>query len=672
MYNLNFHLMKRFLVLASFYALISQIHSYGCRQVYTADSTMNVREVVVSSKSALRKTSPSQMMTSVQIEKLSSDNVADALRYFSGVQVKDYGGVGGLKTVNIRSLGSQHLGISYDGILIGNAQNGQIDLGQFSVDNIEELSLFNGQKNSIFLPASDFGNAGTVYIRSRRPTFSFDKKNNLRLKLKVSSYDTYRFSAFYEQSLTDILTTSLSAEVLTSSGEYKFRYRSAAYDTTAVRKNGDIEALRAEANFYLSTQNGVDGSFKLYTYHSERGIPGAIASNVWARGERQWDHNSFIQGNIQKSFGNRFTSRLMAKYAYYNTRYVNNDTTRLIIDNNYKQQEFFVSSSNVFELNDFWTTSFSYDFKWNMLDANLNNFAYPHRYSNFVSIASAIDLNHLKIQGSVLATFVNDHTNKNARNDAESAFTPSLFVSWQPVSNAPFVIRAFAKKSFRMPTFNDLYYVDVGNASLKPETAIQYNIGACYDKHWQNGLMKFLKIQTDVYYNTVNDKIIAYPKGSQFRWTMLNLGKVRIHGLDAVAETSLCPSKHLTISTRLQYTWQHAIDATSASTSYYKDQLPYTPRHSGSGLFSVCYRNTEFNLSVLYTGQRYSLQENIERNRMDAWYVCDCSLSHKFHISKSVMRVVAEVNNLFNKEYDIVRNFPMPLRNYSIGITYEL
>lgn len=98
---------------------------------------------------------------------MNSLNVADALRYFSGVQLKDYGGVGGIKTINIRSMGTNHMGISYDGIQLGNAQNGQIDLGQFSLDNIESISLYNGQKSDILQAAKDFGSAGSVYIRTR-------------------------------------------------------------------------------------------------------------------------------------------------------------------------------------------------------------------------------------------------------------------------------------------------------------------------------------------------------------------------------------------------------------------------------------------------------------------------------------------------------------------------
>ena len=101
------------------------------------DSIQHVDEVVVTSRYNHKEVIPSQTLTGEQLEKLSSNSVADALRYFSGLQLKDYGGVGGIKTVNIRSMGTNHLGISYDGVELGNAQNGQIDLGQFSLDNVE-------------------------------------------------------------------------------------------------------------------------------------------------------------------------------------------------------------------------------------------------------------------------------------------------------------------------------------------------------------------------------------------------------------------------------------------------------------------------------------------------------------------------------------------------------
>lgn len=663
--------MKRFLALAAICATASHLFAICHNQAdHADDSTKQIREVVVKSRMKFAETTPQQTLQAERLERLGNHNVADALRFFSGIQVKDYGGIGGMKTVNIRSLGSEHLGISYDGIQLGNAQNGQIDLGQFSLDNVEAISLFNGQRNSILQTATDFGSAALVMIRSRRPVFDNGKSHNLQIKGKASSYDTYRLSALYEQRVSPSLTTSISAEALSATGNYKFRYRTAAYDTTATRRNSDIKALRAEANAYLSTPSGLYGTLKLYTYHAERGIPGAIASNVWARGERQWDNNSFVQGTLQKSFGNRLTSRLVAKYAYYDTRYLNNDTTKMLIDNNYKQQELFISLSNVYELMSNWSISLSYDFKWNKLNSDIHGFVYPYRLSNLVSLATAIDLGRVKIQSSVLATFADDHTRTGTAPEGASSVTPAVFVSWTPAEDCPLSLRAFAKKSFRMPTFNDLYYVDVGNAKLKPETAIQYNIGAAYSKTWSNSMLTMLRLQADAYYNTVSDKIMAFPKGTQFRWTMMNLGKVHISGIDATAEASLSPTPLLTIGARLQYTWQRAIDVTSSNTSYYKDQLPYTPEHSGSAMITVAYGNTELNYSLLYSGERYSQQENIERNRMDAWHTSDIALTHKIRIKESLLSISAEVNNLFNKDYDVVKNFPMPLRSYSVGMKF--
>ena len=108
------------------------------------DSAYHLSEAVVNAKLKHREIMVPQTLSGEALKRMSNLNVADALRYFSGLQLKDYGGIGGIKTVNIRSMGTHHLGIAYDGIALGNAQNGQIDLGQFSLDNVEEISLYNG------------------------------------------------------------------------------------------------------------------------------------------------------------------------------------------------------------------------------------------------------------------------------------------------------------------------------------------------------------------------------------------------------------------------------------------------------------------------------------------------------------------------------------------------
>ena len=115
-----------------------------CVDLYaqTVDSTKtyHIEEVSVSAQRIRKEVIPVQMLAGEELQKLSVHSVADAIRYFSGIQIKDYGGIGGLKTVNIRGLGTQHVGVFYDGVQLGNAQNGQIDLGRFSLDNMEAKS----------------------------------------------------------------------------------------------------------------------------------------------------------------------------------------------------------------------------------------------------------------------------------------------------------------------------------------------------------------------------------------------------------------------------------------------------------------------------------------------------------------------------------------------------
>lgn len=632
----------------------------------------HIQEVVVTSRLISRETIPSQTLGGEELKKLNSLSVADALRYFSGLQLKDYGGVGGIKTVNIRSMGTNHLGIFYDGIELGNAQNGQIDLGQFSLDNVEEISLYNGQRSAIFQPASDFGNAGSVYIRTKAPRFMMGRRYNLLVRAKYGSSDTFRFSSLWEQKLSDHISSSLSTSVLTSSGRYKFRYRrvtednTVAYDTTAVRHNGDIWAFRIEENVRGGIADGY-WNVKAYTYHSERGIPGAIVNNVWRRGERQWNHNTFGQAVFQKSFGDKFSTKALAKYAYYVTRYVNNDETQIHVDNTYRQQEMYFSTSNVYEILSKWSVSMSYDFKWNKLNANMVDFAFPHRYSNFVSLATALTLSRIQAQASLVEQVVKDHVKYGASSSSRSTLTPAFFVNVYPFESKLLAVRAFAKKSFRMPTFNDLYYADMGNSKLNPESALQYDLGFVLNKDWKQGIFDHFRLQVDGYYNTVHDKIVAYPKGQQFRWTMLNLGKVHIKGVDAMAEVGLEPAKDWKVTARLQYTYQDARDVTDPNTSYYKDQIPYIPWHSGSAILGLSWREWDLSYSFIYSGERYSQQENILYNHLQPWYTHDMSVV--YHARRWSARL--DVNNIFSQDYDVILNYPMPKRNYMLTLEYN-
>lgn len=658
----------------------------------TDDSLRHLSEVTVLTDMRYHETILPQQLRGEALSRMNAHSVADALRHLSGLQLKDYGGLGGIKTINIRSMGSQHVGIYYDGIELGNAQNGQIDLGQLSLDNVEEIAVYHGQRSSILQTASDFANAGSVYIRTQAPT-----QDLTRIKLQGGSSNLGRLSLLLNRRLSKRLTLSMNAEALSSNGKYPFRYRrlnydgSVAYDTTATRQNGDIQALRAEMNLFgraAKSEQASHWSAKLYTYHSSRGIPGAIVNNVWRRGERQSDHNTFMQANWQRDVNERYTARLSAKYAYYELHYQNRDTTQLMIDQRYRQRELYLTATHVLSHSPHWSSSLSYDLRWNHLRSDARLFADPSRLSQLASLASAIDYPHWQAQASLVYTHVQDWVQTSDVRPRSHQWTPALFLSYTPLSSRQRLhFRAFAKKSFRMPTFNDLYYTEVGNAQLRPESAIQYSIGlqGQYDRPLHS-----LRWSADLYHNSVHDKIVAYPKGQQFRWTMLNLGRVHIDGMDLQAETSSRPSQQLELGLRLQYTYQRARDVTLRSDSYYGHQIPYTPWHSGSSTLWGQWRDYSLSYNFIYTGERYSQQENILYNHLQPWYTSDLVVGWKasrgLRGSKGLrglrgsrgskgskgLSVALEINNLLDQQYDVIINYPMPGRNYVLCLQWNI
>lgn len=109
---------------------------------------------------------PVQTMSQQDISRLGIQNMADAVRRFAGANVKDYGGIGGLKTVSIRNMGAAHTAVSYDGVAVSNCQAGQIDIGRFSLDNVSMLSLAIGQSEDLLQSARLYASAGVLGIET--------------------------------------------------------------------------------------------------------------------------------------------------------------------------------------------------------------------------------------------------------------------------------------------------------------------------------------------------------------------------------------------------------------------------------------------------------------------------------------------------------------------------
>ena len=627
----------------------------------------DIDEVEVTARALTKDVIVPQTLKGEELQRLNALSVADALRYFSGVQLKDYGGVGGIKTINVRSMGSQHTAVYYNGIQLGNAQNGQVDLGRYSLDNMEEIALFNGQKSDIFQSAREFGSAGNVYLTTRKPYFRPNEKVHMHAQMRFGSFALANPNVGFDVKLTENMSLTFDAEYVYSNGKYPFRYKrvlpngETAYDTTAVRQNGDINAVRTELGLHHYYRTTGFWRVHAYNYYSERGVPGAIVNNVWRNGERLWDRNSFVQGQWQDEWFDRWSTRVLLKYANDYTHYKNYDERLLPSDNEYLQQELYLSLANKVQIFNWWDVSLAYDYQFNTLKKDewvtgLTDERFT-RHSHWLSAATAFNIKeYLRVQASVLMTAVDANT---------PHVTPGIFASFRPYPKIDLSINAFYKQSYRYPTFNDLYYTDMGNASLRPELARQHSVELAYRKTTK----QFdIDLSASYYYNRVTDKIIAYPKGQQFRWTMLNLGTVKINGVDAKADMSFFLPMRFVLRTRLNYTYQTAIDVTNPNDTYYGHQIPYIPWHSGSAVLSLDWQSKRgdhygLNYSFIYVGERYGQQENIIYNYVQPWYTHDLSLYGEWGINNWWLKANIEINNLLGQDYEVIQNYPMPKQN---------
>jgi len=643
----------------------------------TRDSVRTIEEVLAIGKRTNDGIISYQKLSGAQLDNLSSLSVAEALRYFSGVQLKDYGGIGGMKTVNIRGMGSEHVGVFYDGIQLGNAQNGIVDLGKFSLDNMEAVSLYNGQKSQIFQSAKDFGSAGSIYLTSRKPQFEKDKKTNLSFNYRSGSFTLVNPSVLWEQKLSKNINSSVNFEYLNSDGKYKFHQKKGNWDTVAIRQNGGINAFRVESGLFGKFKNG-SWNLKEYYYASHREIPGTVIKNSYSnyRHAQQWDKNFFLQSSIEKQITPKYRLLVNAKFASDYMRYYNLDTISKYFDDIYRQKEFYVSTAQEYSLTKFWKAALSIDYQLNKLDANLPQFAVPTRNTELAALATSLNFNRLKLQGSVLGTFVqekikNQTFTKQAPDKQE--YTPAFFFSYQPFAQAKYIsslqIHGFYKRIFRMPTFNDLYYNSMGNSRLKPEFTTQYDIGLDYLKNFDSGSLKSLNLSIDGYYNEVSNKIVFFLL-NPVQSTMLNIGKARIFGIDVKAESSWLINSNLLFHSHLTYTYENPENMTLGR--HYKNQIPYLPKHSGTLLLGIMYKNWSLNYNFIYAGERYTTEENAPSYRISAWNTHDVSMNREFQIDKIKGKIGAEINNLFDRQYEWISNYPMPGRNYRITLKTNL
>ena len=649
--------------LASFFLLLCPLSMTA--QTVTNDSTQTIDEVVVKGfriPGNVLASTPIQTLSHTDMERLGIHDMGDALKRFAGVQVKDYGGVGGMKTVNIRGLGAGHTGVTYDGVQVGDCQSGQVDLSRFTLDNVSLVSLQIGQEDNIYQSAKAYTSAGLINISTLQGVS--DRKPHLTTTLRTGSYGLFAPSLLYHQQFSR-LGIGAYTSYERADGVYWFTIKNGIKTIHERRNNSDIKTWRGELNMSYQLTDKQTLQWKAYGFTSNRGLPGAVIYDNTYSAERLKDKNVFTQMLYENRFSNRIKMKAAAKWNYAWSRYSDIPASGYKEDT-YRQNETYLTATLWANPLQGLNLSFAQDYAHNHLSMTLPKAANPTRNSLWTALAANYQIGAFSINASLLATNIYESVKQGNASNGFHRLSPAFSMQWRCLQD--FRLRFGYKDIFRTPTLNELYYTGIGNRHLNPEKSRQWNLGATYSHTFNRTLQ--LSLTADGYFGNVTDKIIAVPK--MFYWQMMNAGKVRQLGLDVSANIEKRWGNDWSVSATGSYSYLSATDRTDPSELSYGDQIAYTPHHSGTANILIHSPWLDFGYNVLLMGERYTLGYNIPHNRMSAFTDHSITLSREFNINKQQLRVQFDVRNLGNKNYEVVRFYPMPGTNWRLSVSWEL
>jgi len=630
---------------------------------------LRLKQVEISTQAItnIRQSSvPTQVIGRTEINRLGIQSMADAVRRFAGVVVKDYGGIGGLKTVSIRGFGAQHTAVSVDGITVSNAQSGQIDIGRFSLENVSSVSLEIGQSDNIFQPARNFASAGILNIVTQSPYFE-NKSSMGNVRMKAGSFGQFSPSIYFGKRLKSDLSLALNGDWQRADGNYPFKFNNGSAIEHRKRYNSDVNIYRFGANLYKKWNDRGELTFKNNYFDSDRGLPGTAVSVNLSANERLITRTFSSEINGKYRFSNKFSGRAAARLSHTYESYSNADAVTTTTDR-YRQYEYYATSTCLYQFSERIQISVAQDYIHNYLfslygESALDPITYPDRVKSYRDVSiTAINARYkshgLTVLGGIIGAYYGEDSNTATKAPDKKKISPSVSFSYE--LSQEWLVRLSYKDIYRVPSLNDMYYTQIGNTSLEPEKSKQFNFGTTFKSSWENSC---LALSADGYYNQVKDKIVAVIK--MFNSKMMNLDNVRIIGADFKLDYDRTLNDHMRLYFSGTYSYQNARDRET------KRQIIYTPEHTGNA--SASFENPWINVSysVIACSSEWTQLYYSSLNKVKAYADQSVSFNKTLKVKRQPLRLQLDLLNLSNKNYEIIKNYPMPGRSFLLSSTWK-
>ncbi|SDW88414.1 iron complex outermembrane recepter protein [Lutibacter oricola] len=560
------------------------------------------------------------------------ESFTSLLRFNTPIYIKEYGS-GGTSSASFRGTSASNTAVVWNGININSINNGQTGFNALSVNLIDNINVRSGG-GSIEFGSGAIG--GTVHLNDQLRFGNYSKK---QVVLSVGSFNTtnnlYKFSIGREN-----FSAKFGVSYNKSDNDYKW------LGTDGLRnENGAYENLSFNLGFAYKLNDFSKLSIFSSKYNGHRKFSGVLP-NPSAAKEKYKDFN--FRNLIEYSFHkNEFSHAL--KFAYLTQEY------RYFADKNFDAFSYGKSKRYLLK----------YDFNYK-ISTNSTIEAFSELESVLGKTDQIEEKNRKQFSQSIIFTqqidniaSINAKIRKDYNSDYKIPFVFAFGAELKPIKNT--FIRLNGSKNYRVPTYNDLYWPALGNLDLIPESSLQGEFGLGYKS-------KDLKIDVGAFYIESKDKIVWTPGGDPERpgvWTPINIAKTVNKGVEFTAAFKKQIENH-SLDFNLNYSYTIAKDK---STNKF---LTYVPKHLVNSSFGYSYKRTHIFYQHLFNGEVYTTTDNLDSYKVPYFNIGNVGLDYTvLKTENKQLGIGLKVNNVFDKEYQVLPGRPMPNRNFNININYK-
>ena len=578
------------------------------------------------------------------IIRLSAQNakpVAALLDNSTAVFVKNYGAGSALKTISMRGFGAEHTALTYDGININNQQLGLTELGLLNLQNVSTIELYRGGNSSLFGSGAI---AGAINFVPSLPVNKFQ----YAVSNTYGSWNSIQNSIMINFTAVNLIHR-VSLNRLSGDNNYPFSFNDKIYH----RQNSDQKYFQVGYSLYHPSTEILA---EVILSKNSRGVAKQVLDRVNENDFARQKDNSIFTRLKWIPFKH---SQLQLYWMQQENIY---DDSGLIINNQILHSE---------HTNDVCGLQFS---KSLVFFDQIRSFTKFEIEKSFIKSTDAGKHDRLRLAlSSILEKSICKIEDMDLKlsgsfrweNYSETANTllPKFGFT---ASNANFNFYSSYGYNYRIPTFNELYWQPGGNPKLQSEESNSFETGIYYSDDFAG---KFT-LTLDYYRNEIKNMIRWVPDNQSALWSPMNISAVKGEGVELGLNYELF-SDFLYLSANYSYSQTTKTKAEFLGDNSVNNQVPYIPREMGNLGLKLKWMNWFSNINWGRTGFRYLSFANSSDEFLPSHNILNLDLGYEFIVFDQKCNINLQIDNLLDKNYQVMYGYPMPGRNFNISLVIQ-